>query len=95
MVKKQILNPRQREEIEAYLEDRPWVMPSYVRGLRMNAKNLDFEQMRSDLDLLEQLAELDIRTGRKSNEYKDMHAEMNIRQQGTRDTKAKFDVRSK
>ena len=54
-------------------------MPSYVRGLRMNAKSLDFEQMTADLGLLEDLAELDIRTGRKTNEYKEIHAEMTIR----------------
>ena len=93
MVKKQILNDRQRGEIILYMKARPWVMPTYVRGLRMNAKTLDFEQMRSDLALLEDLAELDVRTGRKSNEYKEIHAEMQIRQHNTIDAKAKFEVK--
>lgn len=92
MAKKQVLNDRQREEIVDYLRDRPWVMPSYVRGLRMNAKNMDLEQMRADLDLLETLAGLDVRTGRKSNEYKEIHAEMSIRQKNTADKKAQFVV---
>ena len=75
MAKKQVLNDRQRVEIVTYLRDRPWVMPSYVRGLRMSAKSMDFEKMRADLDLLEVLAGLDVRTGRKSNEYKEIHAQ--------------------
>jgi len=87
---KRILNDRQRQEVKAYLKDRPWVMPSYVRGLRMNAKKLDFEQMEADLVLLQQLSELDIRTGRKTNEYKELHAEMSIRQETTSDKKAQF-----
>ena len=58
----------------------------------MNAKNMDIKQMRADLDLLEKLAELDVRTGRKSNEYKEIHAEMNIRQKSTADKKAQFVV---
>jgi len=92
---KKILNDRQREEVADYLDDRPWVMPPYVRGIRMNAKQLDFDQMRADIDLLQTLAELDLRTGRKSNEYKDIHAKMNIRQRGSVDTKAKFTVKPK
>ena len=67
-------------------------MPSYVRGLRMNAKSMDFKKMRADLDMLQVLAELDIRTGRKTNEYKEIHAEMSIRQKNTVDKKAQFEV---
>lgn len=93
MVKK-ILNDRQRQEVKDYLKDRPWVMPSYVRGLRMNAKKLDFEQMGSDLILLQKLAELDISTGRKSNNYKELHAEMNIQHQTSADQKAEFEVKA-
>jgi hypothetical protein len=68
-------------------------MPSYVRGIRMNAKNLDFDQMRADLEMLETLALLDVRTGRKSNEFKNVHAQMQIRRTGTQDKKAEFAVK--
>jgi len=95
LVKKRLLNDRQRKEVGAYLRDRPWVMPSYVRGLRMNAKNLDFEQLTSDLAMLKALAELDIKTGRKSNEFKELHAEMQIRQPASVDAKAEFEVKQK
>ena len=60
----------------------------------MNAKNLDYEQMREDLNLLEQLATLDIRIGRKSNEFKELHAQMKIRQRGIIDKKARFEIKS-
>lgn len=61
----------------------------------MTAKSLDFEQMEADLAMLKQLSELDIRTGRKSNEFKELHAEMHIRQRGSADTKAEFEVNNK
>lgn len=90
-----MLNDRQREEIRKYLEQRPNKMPAYVRGLRMTAKGLDFDQMREDLILLEELSILDIQIGRKSNAYKDIHAKMVVRHRGSADAKAVLEVRKK
>lgn len=95
MVKKQILNDRQRNEVKDYLSNRPWIMPSYVRSLRMNAKKLDYEQMYDDLHLLKELADLDVTIGRKTNESKEIHAKMRIRQRAAKDKKAKFEIRSR
>ena len=90
-----MLNERQRKEIEQYLASRPNKMPAYVRGLRMTAKDLDFDQMRGDLSLLEELSKLDIQIGRKSNAYRDMHATMTVRHQGAADAKAILKVRKR
>lgn len=95
LVKKQMLNDRQRREIQEYLVRRPNKMPAYVRGLRMTAKALDFEEMRKDLTLLEELSFLDIQIGRKSNDYKEIHAKMNIRQRASVDAKATLRVRQR
>ena len=95
MVKKQMLNDRQRREIEEYLANRPNKMPAYVRGLRMTARDLDFDKMRNDLVLLEELSMLDIQIGRKSNAYKDMHATMTVRHQGSADAKAILEIRKR
>lgn len=93
LVKKQILNDRQRKEIKDYLLKRPNKMPAYVRGLRMTARTLNFDQMREDLVLLEELAILDIQIGRKSSAYKELHAQMMVRHRGEENIKAVLEVR--
>lgn len=94
-----VLNDRQRKEILVYLKERPDKMPSYVRGLRMEATRMftqlegrdwdlkrpyeeletNYRQAIEDLDLLKELALLDIQIGRKSNAFKELHAKAIIR----------------
>jgi len=93
LVSKQILNDRQRDEIQTYLISRPNKMPTYVRGLRMTGRSLDFPQMREDLDLLEELSKLDVLIGRKTDDYKELHAELRLRRSNSSDAKAVLKVK--
>ena len=52
----------------------------------------DLYHAESNLALLRTLSELDIRTGRKSTQFKEIFAEMHIRQKSTVDQKAEFVV---
>lgn len=95
LVRSQFLNDRQRRETIEYLRDRPRSMSGYVRGIRMSARQLDFKQIREDLDLLEELANLDLPTGRKSGDYAELPAELVLRRTASSDAKAVLKVRHK
>lgn len=89
------MNNREREEITDYLQNKPPVMPPYVRMVRMLARKFDLKQMHDDIKLLEELATLNPKVGRKTNAYKELHAELKLRRSGSRDTKAVLEVRQK
>ena len=68
MVRSFILNDNQRQAIEDYIENRPNVMTSQIRQLRLRVKKLDYDQMSSDLELLGRLRDLKIPKGRKAKD---------------------------
>jgi hypothetical protein len=70
-------------------------MPDGVRQARIRAQQIDFEQMRKDCELLEELAALDLKTGRKSLAYRDQRADFMIRQRSEREVKAELSVKKK
>ena len=80
MVRSFILNGEQREAIKDYLQKRPDAMSPQIRQIRLRAKklakNLGFDVMDADIDLLKRLAALKIPKGRKAL---DMKAVFNVR----------------
>lgn len=60
-----LLTEAEREEILHYLKHRPRSMSDVVRQIRLRAKTLDFDAIRKDLELVEQLHNLRIKVGRK------------------------------
>lgn len=60
-----LLEPNQRAEIISYLEKRPKVMSQTIKTIRYNCKRIDFEVMRQDLDLMEQIHGIPTIIGRK------------------------------
>jgi len=95
LVRRQFMNDRQREEVIDYLMNRPRSMSGYVRGIRMSARQLDFNQIREDLNLLEELANLEVPTGRKSSNYTELPAKMILRRSASSDAKAIMKVKHK
>jgi len=91
MVRTYVLNEAQRSEIEVYIRKRPKVMTSKLRQIRMKAASLDYEQMRSDLDLLERFNNIQVPKGRKS---KDVKARMTIRTKKETEIPAKFTAKT-
>lgn len=100
MVKKRLLSDRQRFEITKYLEERPSAMPDYVRSLRGICKTIDFETLKEDLKLMEQLARLKVKIGRKSA-HRDQRARLVVRHPShpehpsQKEMKASFEISEK
>ena len=65
MVRAYLLTPEQREAIKVYLRVRPRSMGQSMRALRHRSQQLDLEQMRRDVDLVERLATIPMSKGRK------------------------------
>ena len=92
MVRSFILNDKQRQAIEDYIENRPSVMTSQIRQLRLRVKRLDYDQMSSDLELLGRLRDLKIPKGRKA---KNVAAGFIVRKPGEKDdVAASFEVKT-
>lgn len=89
MVRSFILNDAQRGMVEDYLATRPSAMSAQIRQIRFRAKNLDFEVMESDMELLRRLAALIVPQGRKSL---DLRASFTVVQPGSENMKASFKV---
>ena len=68
-------------------------MPDGVRQARIRAQQIDFDQMKEDLDLLEELANLNLKTGRKTIAYRDQRASFMVRQRAAEAVKAEVNVR--
>ena len=63
-----LLTPLQRKEIREYLESKPRpAMNPRLRQRRHRVKTIDLKTIREDLELMEQLAALKLRPGRKPN----------------------------
>ena len=91
MVRSFILNDKQRQAIEDYIENRPNVMTSQIRQLRLRVKKLDYDRMTSDLELLGRLRDLKIPKGRKN---KDVAASFTVRKGVEKDAiAASFEAR--
>jgi len=69
-------------------------MPDGVRQVRIRAQQIDFVQMIEDVKLLEELANLDIQTGRKSLAYIDQRAQFKVRRENQQDIKAELNVKN-
>lgn len=65
MVSTYILNESQRNAILDYLENRSGPMPSNMRALRFRSKQIDFKQMKYDIDLVKQLINIQMKRGPK------------------------------
>ena len=89
MVRSFILNDDQRKAIKDYLRDRPNAMSPQIRQIRLRARKLDFEVMRSDMELLKRLAVLKVPKGRKAL---DMKAKFDVRQKQATDVKSRFEA---
>ena len=75
MVSSRVLPEEQREQIQHYLEYRPIKMPDVVRQIRSKVnREMDLDQMESDIQLLRRLASLDLKIGRPTEEERDMKA---------------------
>jgi len=68
-------------------------MPDSVRQARVRAQQIDYDQMRADLVLLEQLANLDLKMGRKKIGYRDQRADFSIRHKEDKEVKAELSLR--
>lgn len=68
-------------------------MPDGVRQARIRAQQIDFDQMKKDCELLEELANLDLKTGRKSHAYRDQRAAFTIRRGNEEEIKAELEIK--
>jgi len=93
MVKKSLLTDRQRREIQTYLRDMPSAMPPYIRSLRGYCKEVKFDQMRKDIEIMERLSKLPVKMGRKTLASRDQRAEFSVRRRGQSDAKGDFTTR--
>lgn len=91
-MKKTLLSERQRSEIESYLRERPSAMPNYVRTLRGICKTIDFGLLRKDLELMEELARIKVKIGRKTA-HRDQRARMVVRHPSQAEMRAGFTSR--
>jgi len=81
MVRAYLLTQAQRDAITAYLKDRPRSMGQSMRALRHRSKQLDLEQIKRDVDLVEQLVNVPMTRGRKPKaDSRDQKAGFNVRQ---------------
>jgi len=88
-----ILPAKQRKAIQRYLKERPNLMPETVRQVRVRAKEADFDQMREDIKLLEELRALDLKIGRPVNSYADQAARFQVRQNEESEVRAELKVK--
>jgi hypothetical protein len=93
MVRNFILTDEQREEIKTYLEvvqtGRLTRMSAQIRQTRLRAKRLNYNEMVTDLWLLQQLANLTIPKGRIS---KNLKATLVVKHMAHPELKSKFTV---
>ena len=102
MVRRFILNDRQRKDIEEYLEEPSIEAPQRVKQARwmMNKRKedgsllVDLDQMQQDIDLLKALKKFEVPIGRgKPEGWVDQKALFFVRQKGSGELKAKVEVR--
>ena len=93
MVRNFILTDEQREEIKTYLEvvqtGRLTRMSAQIRQTRLRAKRLNYNEMVTDLWLLQQLANLAIPKGRIA---KNLKATLVVKHAASPELKSKFTV---